>query len=331
MNRTSCFARLVGVVLVGSLAGGCQPTGFKITPIPTDRSLKERTLLTDGGFSPPKIALIDVDGMLVNGPKSSLFSEGEHPVSLLLEKLEKAAADDSVKAVVLRINSPGGTVTASDLMHGELLRFKEKTDKPVVAVLMDVAASGGYYIACACDEIVAVPTCVTGSIGVIMLTMNVSGTLTKIGVTTDAITSGPNKDAGSPFRAMKPDERAIFQGIIDEMYEQFLSVVQAGRPGIEPDKLRGLADGRVYTARQALNAGLIDRVGTVRDVLSSVKDRLKVDRVRVVTYHRPIAWQPNIYTEHPQRPVNVSLMNVSLPRWWTRPGPKFLYLWEPGL
>jgi len=130
-----------GALVIGVV--GCQPTAYKITPVPVERELKEKTLISEGGFAPPKIALIDVDGVLTNAPGWSLLGEGERPVSLLLEKLDRAADDDRVKAVVLRINSPGGTVTASDLMYDELQRFKEKTSKPVVAMLMDVAASGG--------------------------------------------------------------------------------------------------------------------------------------------------------------------------------------------
>jgi len=172
---------------------------------------------------------------------------------------------------------------------------------------------------------------VTGSIGVIMQMVNVAGTLSKIGVETDAIKSGPNKDAGSPFRKMTGEERQLFQGIIDEMYERFVKVVDTGRPKLTTDRVRELADGRVYTAKQALDAGLVDRLGTLRDALAAVKERVGAKRMMVVTYHRPLAWEPNIYAEHRDRPVNVSIMNLSLPPWWTRPGPAFLYLWQPGL
>ena len=133
------------------------------------------------------------------------------------EELEKAAQDRKLKAVVLKINSPGGTVTASDILYHELDDFRRRTKLPMVAVMMDVAASGGYYIALAADTIVAHPTSVTGSIGVIMVTVNADGLLQKIGVTAAAIKSGPYKDMGSPLRALTPEERAIFQSVIDDL------------------------------------------------------------------------------------------------------------------
>ena len=329
MNRSPWMGS-AGWALVLLWAGGCGPTAYKITPIPVDPELRERVITSGDGFAPPKIALIDVDGVLMNAPRWSLLGEGEHPVALLLEKLEKARRDSRVKALILRINSPGGTVTASDLMYEEVRRFRRETDKPVVAVFMDVAASGGYYIACAADEIIAHPTTVTGSIGVIMQTFNVAGTLAKIGVETEAIKSGPNKDAGSPFRKMKPGEREIFQGIIDELYDRFVSVVAAGRADLSPEQVRELADGRVYTARQALELGLIDRIGGLREAVAGLEERIGTQRARIVTYHRPLAWKPNIYAEQRQAPVNVTLIDLPLPRWLRRPGPTFLYLWQLG-
>ena len=143
-------------------------------------------------------------------------------MSLFVEKLDKATEDPSVKAIVLRINSPGGGVTASDLMYNEVMAYKKRTGKPVVAVLMDVAASGGYYLACSADEIIAQPTTVTGSIGVIMQTVSFAGTMSKLGITADAITSGKMKDAGSPLKAMKPEEREIFQKLVNQFYDRFV-------------------------------------------------------------------------------------------------------------
>ena len=160
-------------------AAGCTPPSLLITPVSGRRGLTETEISRDSIFALDKIALIDVSGTIQNGSTMRLFGEGENPVSVLLEQLDKARRDPLVKAVILRINSPGGTVVTSELMHDEITHFK-KSGKPVVAVMMDVAASGGYYIACACDEIVAQPSTVTGSIGVIMLMFDVSGTMTMI-------------------------------------------------------------------------------------------------------------------------------------------------------
>ncbi|MCP4589867.1 MAG: S49 family peptidase, partial [bacterium] len=212
-----------GVCLVGfaGLLVGCMPGGLLITPVSTQRELVEETLISEGWLARDKIAVIDVEGLLLNGTESRLFGEGEHPVSRLLEQLDKAAADSRVRAVILRINSPGGSVTASELMHQEITHFRERTGRPVFAMMMDVAASGGYHVACACDRILAHRTTVTGSIGVIMQLFNVSGTLAKIGMEAPAITSAENKAAGSPFKKMTSEQRAIFQTVVDELYADF--------------------------------------------------------------------------------------------------------------
>jgi protease-4 len=268
----------------------------------------------------------------MNHSAPGLLGPGEHPVSKFVEQLDAARRDDNVKGLLLRINSPGGSVTASEIMHSELQRFRS-SGKPVIAMMMDVAASGGYYISCACDEILALPTTVTGSVGVIMQMVNFTGTLGKIGMTTDAITSGPNKDAGSPFRPMDADERAIFQTLVDGLYGQFVDVVVEGRPALSRERILELADGRVYNADQALEAGLIDRVCTLREGLARLKEMAGVERCRVVTYQRQGRWHPNIYATIPQgdQPHHTAtLIDLGLPS-WMRPGAaQFMYLWAPG-
>jgi protease-4 len=314
--------------LLALLVTGCAPTSFKITPVPTARTLQERVLMRGRGLSPPKIALIDVEGVIVNAETGNLLRRGEHPVSLLLEKLQKAESDDRVRGVVL----PGGSVTASDLMYQEILGFRNRSKKPVVAIMMDVAASGGYYVACACDRIIAHRTSVTGSIGVVMQMFTLHGTLKKIGMTADAIKSGPNKDAGSPFRKMEPAERELFQQMVNEFYESFVAVVAANRTGLSTERVRELADGRVYTARQALEAGLIDGIGTIRDAAGFCMDRAGLKTASLVTYHRPLGWKPNIYaaSSYPEAWQDRKLV-LSLPEWMTSPTPRFMYLWAPGM
>lgn len=324
----SSFPLLLGLVLLP----GCAPAGFKIMPVPVDRSLKEVELQRDAGSPSSKIALIDVTGVIMNSAKPGLLSSGEHPVSLLVEKLDAARKDKRVKAAILRINSPGGTITASEIMHSEILRFRA-SGKPVVAIMMDVAASGGYYIACACDQIIAYPSTVTGSIGVIMQTVNLAGAMNKIGVSSEAIKSGPMKDAGSPFRTMDPAERAIFQGVIDEMYQRFVQIVDDGRKSLDRENVLKLADGRIYTAGQALEAGLIDHIGSVRDAVELTKQLAGISTCRVVTYQRPMTWHPNIYAQvydEVPAPQATSLLNLDWPS-WLRPGEvNFMYLWTPN-
>jgi protease-4 len=223
-------------------------------------------------------------------------------------------------------------VTASEIIHQEIERYKARTNEPVVAVMTDVAASGGYYVACPADHIIAYPSTITGSIGVVMQMFSLAGTMQKLGITGDAIKSGPNKDAGSPFREMKPEERQIFQSLIDEFYARFLAVVHQGRPGIPEERPRELADGRVYSAQQALDAGLIDRIGSIYDAVEEVKQRAGIKNYRLIAYHRPLGWQPNVYAAGPPNsPQQFNVVNVNLPEWLTAMStPQFMYLWTPG-
>ncbi len=318
------------VVIAMFLVVGCAPGGgFRITPVPADQTLQEEIVYRHPGWVSDRIAIIDISGILMNAHTPSLLSEGEHPVSLSVEKLTVAAEDRRVKAVVLRINSPGGSVTASDSMYQEVLAFKKKTGKPVVAYFQDVAASGAYYLACASDEIIAQRTTVTGSIGVIMQMVNFTETMNKLGIGADAITSGPYKDAGSPLRPMKANERELFQGLVDNFYQEFVSVVAAGRPKLTRDAVVKLADGRVYSAQQALEVGLIDRIGTLTDAIDVAKSRAGITAAHAVIYHRPLDWTPNIYASTPLPPAtkNINLFNINLPTLWTR-RPFFMYIWH---
>jgi len=320
------------IALLGSvvLAGvGCSPSGsFKVTMVPEDQTLREQIVHRESGWVTNRIAVVDISGILMNASEPKLFSEGEHVVSLLVEKLNAAAEDSRVKAVVLRINSPGGSVTASDIMYQEIKAFKKKTGKPVVAYFQDVAASGGYYLACAADEIIAERTTVTGSIGVLMQMVDFSGTMSKIGIAADAITSGAFKDAGSPLRKMKPEEREVFQKIVDGLYEQFVDVVAEGRPKLTREQIAKLADGRVYTAPQALEAGLIDRIATLIEAVQIAKQRANVKAAHTVVYHRPLEWKSSIYAKAPPTASpTVNLVNIDLPPDWSM-RPRFMYLWS---
>ncbi len=313
------------------LSTGCLPSSLLITPVSAPRRLVEQELSRDAWHAKDKIALIDVSGTIANESGFKLWGEDDNPVSLLFEQLDAARRDRHVKGVLLRINSPGGTVAASELMHDEITHFR-KSGKPVVAVMMDMATSGGYYIACACDEIVAQPSTITGSIGVIMQTVDLSGTMELVGVRTDAIASGAMKDAGSPFRRMKPEERELFQHVIDEMHDRFVDVVVDGRSALDEEAVRRLADGRIYTATQALDKRLIDRIATLRETIGSLKKRVGSDKIRLVAYTRPPGYRPNYYARSPYGGrVNIGLVNVDRsigPEWRT---PRFLYLWAPGL
>jgi protease-4 len=321
---------LLGFCLI-ILIAGCGTGAYVIEPIPSRQGLTETKVQQDPGwFVTDKIAIIDVDGVMMNEQQSGLLRVGENPVSMFAEKLDKAKRDKNVKAVILRLNTPGGTVAASDIMHHYLIEFKKETQKPVLAYMMDVTASGGYYLACACDGMIAQPTTVTGSIGTILQTISFEGTMQKIGMKAEAIKSGKMKDMASPLHDLKEEERQLLQSIIDQYYENFLTVVLDGRKNLDREKLLPLADGRVFTGKQALEAGLIDRIGYPTDAIAWAKKLANISKVKIVTYHRPYGYKPNFYASSENIDPQ-SLINIELPKCFRSEGARFLYLWQPNL
>jgi protease-4 len=222
-----------------------------------------------GGGSParlgagPAVAIIRVEGLITSQSAGPFETGAIASAETLTGYIEQAAADPDVEAIVLYVNSPGGGVTASDVIYNALLQV----DKPIVVLMGDTAASGGYYISMAADWIIANPNTLTGSIGVISEFPNASELLDDIGVDFIVVTSGPRKDFGSPYREMTPEERAYWQSIVDETYADFVAIVAEGR-GLPADAVLPLADGRVFTGRQALEAGLIDALGYEADAIA---------------------------------------------------------------
>jgi len=202
------------------------------------------------------VAVISLDGTITSGAQDYLTTTGITP-SRVRSLLGQAAADRSVKAVVVRVNSPGGSVVASDEIYRALLAF----DKPVVISMGEVAASGGYYIACGGDHVMAHPDTLTGSIGVISQFINVEELMEKIGVEAVVITTGPRKDVGSPFREMTEEEQDMWRDILDQVYEDFVEVVVEARD-LPRETVRELADGSIYSGQRAQALGLVDSVGT---------------------------------------------------------------------
>ena len=194
---------------------------------------------------------------------------------------------------------------------------------------MDLGTSGGYYIAAAADTVMAHPSSVTGSIGVIMLTINARGLLEKVGVEANAVTSGPRKDMGSPFRVMTAEERTIFQGLIDSFYQRFLSVVQEGRPNLQMEQIKKLADGRIYTGEQAKASGLVDEIGYLEDAIELAKKQAKITEARVITYHRPGEYSNNVYSRLLAPGPLSSLAEFDVMALARGGTPQFMYLWMP--
>jgi protease IV len=278
----------------------------------------------------PKIALIDIEGVLSEVEKPTRFGlrEEESPVARVRAQLDKAAKDRAVKAVILRIHSPGGTATASEIIYGEIQRFKAKKPVPVVAQLVGIATSGAYYAAMAADSVYANPTTVTGSIGVIFVSVNVSGLMEKLGLADQTITTGPYKDVGSPLRPMTPEDRALMQGVLNDLYQRFVQVVAAGRPQLADTRVAELADGRIYSATQAQANGLVDGIADLPGTIDEVRRRAGLEEVRVVAYHRKREWRENLYTLPPSLET-LALKPTALLD--LLQAPTFAYLWWPGI
>ncbi|MBP2667691.1 MAG: sppA [Firmicutes bacterium] len=214
-----------------------------------------------------RVAVIHVEGVITGGRgQGGLFGDGGGTDSVI-RQIQSARDDASIKAVVIRINSPGGSAPASQEV-GEELKKLRATGKVVVASMGDIAASGGYWIAALCDKIYANPGTITGSIGVYIPYANWEELFKKIGVHGEKIKSGPHKDMLSPERPMTETERVILQDMVDDLYDQFVAVVVEGRK-MDPEKVRQLADGRIYTGRKAKSLGLVDEMGTMEDAVNA--------------------------------------------------------------
>lgn len=229
---------------------------------PADLDLKQITGMVPTGKD--AVAVVPVYGPIYQSDSARAWDKGSGQTA---RRIDKLAARKEVKAIVLDINSPGGTVSAVQEINAAILRARNEHKKPVVAMLGDVAASGGYYIAAACDKVVSHPGTITGSIGVIFSGANLEGLMKKIGYKPEIIKSGKFKDIGSMGREMTAEERRLLQAMIDDSYDQFVAVVSTGR-NIPADKLRSeIADGRIFTGRQALEAKLVDVLGDTQAAL----------------------------------------------------------------
>jgi protease IV len=308
-------------------------TGCAIVTIPlfpSEKGLQEQVLEGEGTT---KILLVDISAVISEKERSKglgLVTE-DSLVARIKEELQKAEKDESVKGVVVKINSPGGTVTATDTIYHELMEFKRRTGARIVACVTGLAVSGGYYLASAADEIVAHPTSVTGNIGVIALKFNVDQLLSKVGIQEETVKSAEKKDIWSPFRPSTPEEKEIIQSVIDTFHKRFVSVVHDGRkPLLSKEEVDELADGRIFTAEQALAAKLVDKIGYLDDAVKAIKGSLNLTEAKVITYLRPGSYKGSIYSGLPQRSDNdINLIAVNANFLSLIPEVQFMYLWRP--
>ena len=215
-----------------------------------------------------KIAVVEIKGVITQS-------------SGIIEELNQYQEDDGVKAIILRIDSPGGGVGPSQEIHREILKIKSK--KKVITSMGSVAASGGYYIACASDLIIANPGTITGSIGVLMEFTNIEELFKKIGIKGVVIKSGEHKDIGSPLREMTPEEKKIVQGVIDNVHHQFVQAVAEGRK-MDREKVVQIADGRILTGEQAKQIGLVDQIGNLQDAIDIVAKMVGIEGKPIILY-----------------------------------------------
>jgi len=290
--------------------------------------LREFTL---EGRGPDKVALIYVRGTLETGPNEGAFRERPGIVQETVAQLNKAAADPAVKALVLMVNSPGGSATASEILYGEILAHKKKTKAKLVVCMLDVAASGGYYISLPADAIVAHPTSITGSVGTLFIRPRVTGLMGKIGVDMDVTKSGTNKDMGSPFREPSREELEMFQDIVADLNTHFLELVAKHRK-LSDDSLRQVATARVYTADQAHRIGLVDEIGDMSHAVAKARQLAGLPKdASLVAYRRTEYADDNPYNTFLNRAGSGhALVDLGAAGDLLRRRAGFYYLWEPG-
>lgn len=326
--KTSRYGR--GVVFAGMLAGlmlagGCMSVDLgKLM----SKDLQEMVVEEGRGWGGrDKVLLVDVSGIIMEGG-GGLFADATCSPAYIKAVLRRAGKDERVKAVVLRIDSPGGTVGASELIAREVAEFRTRTGLPVYAQINGLGCSGGYYVAAACEKIHIQPSAITGSIGVIAIFPRYKKLADKVGFEEEVVKSGALKDMGSGMREMTGEERAVLQGLIDSNYDGFLAWILKNRPQAgDRETLRKVADGRIYTAAQALEHKLVDRTCFLDETLQAARTAAGAEDADVVTYAYAESPDANIYSSAAaESPVR---MGVNLPG-LSGPHSGFYYLWMPG-
>lgn len=308
---------------------GCTVAKIRLFPSQED-PLKEFTL---EGTADQKILVIPVRGVISDSPREGFVRTRPSLVQEVVSQLRLAEDDEEVKAVVLKIDSPGGSVTASDILFNEILTFKKRSAAKVVVAMMGVAASGGYYISLPADYIFAHPTTITGSVGVIFLRPKVTGLMEKLGVGVEVNKSGINKDMGMPYRPATAEEKEILQAMTDRLGTRFLDLAAKYR-NLDPPVTAKIATARVYLAPEALELGMVDEIGYLNQAIAKARQLAELpDNARVVVYRRTEYPDDNIYntsTRHGGGDLSVISVDL-LPDALNRFRTGFYYLWPAAL
>ena len=311
----------VGTVLLVVLLGPGGPDGGGGSA-QAPQTFEEEYVSGEGS---EKVAVLPVVGVIGSEESAGALATPAATPEALRDGLRQATEDENVRAVVLEVNSPGGGVTASAQMRDEILDFKEASDKPVVISMGDVAASGGYYISAPADSIVSNESTITGSLGVITSLLNYEEAEEKLGLEEVVIKSGEFKDIGSSSRAITPEEREIFQNLIDEQYDEFVDVIVEGRD-LPEERVRELADGRIYSGLQAEGLGLVDELGDLETATGVAQDLAGVEGATVVRYTQEPGLAELLQARlAPQKPEALKILEEA----GISPSPKLQYLYRP--
>ncbi len=275
------------------------------------------------GDGDTRVVRIPLQGLIMREPEGGLFGPRQDRIELILNRIRAATNDQTVHGIILEVDSPGGAVTPSDEIFRALNRFRESSpDRRVLVFTRDMAASGAYYAAMAGDWIMAEPTALIGSIGVIIQTLNWHELSRRIGVTDVTIKSGENKDLLNPFQPTSAQDRDHLQAVVDVMFDRFAGIVQEAR-GFDDEVLERVADGRIFSATDALEEGLIDEIGYWDEAVAKMAELLDVPSVRVTRFERRTDWT-DIFLGLQQSPFD---LRTAMPPHLDRP--RLLYLWQP--
>ncbi len=321
----SILFNVVMVLMVCTFAGMAGGLSDK-----DNQNFSEQSVMGDEK-SKNKILEIPIVGVLMD--QDEVTHSRDNIITRVHSELQAARKDEAVKGVLLVVNSPGGGITASDILWNEIKTFRKEKKVPIVAFCKDVTASGGYYVASYSDYIYAYQTSLVGNIGVIAEFVNVEDLFKKIGVQMTIIKSytldgkESNKDIGSPFRAMRPGEKKIFQSIINEMWGRFVDVVAEGRKGrLTRDEVARLADGTIYTGKGALEKKLIDAVGQKEEAFQKAKELAKIQDARLVKYKWKYNPLQELFSSKFSSKTSIQVM-PELNEYLTRRSPRLMYLW----
>lgn len=300
-------------------------------PTSVDPGEMTATVVRPGKSPAPcaRIALIDVDGLLVNQNFGNVYAVGDNPLSAFRDKLEAAARDPQVAAVLLRINSPGGSVTTCDIMAEELRQFRSETRKPVVACLMDLATAGAYFIAAESDRIVAHPTALTSGLGVVFNHYNLQDAMAQLNLVADPVKAGTKIDMGTVTAPLDDETRAMLQKMADAYRDHLQRRVKERRTAMTAQDHQLVQDGRVVIASQALALHLVDRLGYLHDAITEAERQAGIAGAEVVLFHRSGYPAHSLYAITPTPAPLSDAIPFSYPGLDRSKLPTFLYLWQP--